>query len=609
MVLAKKKNCFWSNLVNENKNKPKQLWTTLNKILCKDTVDDINNTDTIHNSDGFLKFFEEKIEQVRETTSGESKSGFLEEEVKIGNEFSAFPEYSEEDVIKIILICPTKTSSLDCLPTHFFKKHIRLFSKFLTGLINLCLINGIVPTLCKHAVVIPLLKRPDSDVNDISNYRPVSNLRFISKVIEKIVAKELLKHLSQNSLLPTNQSGYRMYHSTETALLHICSTLCEAMDNQFVSLVAFLDMSAAFDCVDHDILLSRLSRCFGIKGAVISWFKSYLFNRTQQVLYRNILSETKKIKCGVPQGSVLGPMLFLLYTIGVLDIINSFGFMGHAFADDIQIIVSCPPNEFETMGNRFIRCLTEINEWMVCNRLKLNQSKTKLLPVGTWQQLSRVNISALNINNTKVEFCSNVSSLGVNIDSELTLEYHIKSLMRACTLHLRKLKVVKKSLNKDTLQMMMHAFIHSRLDYCNSLFNGLPEKSILMLQSIQNRAARVVSGALKYDHISPILKQLHWLTINKRVMFKTCVLIFKCINNLAPKYLTDRIKHKIPHHVNLRSNELNFLMVQMSQLKIGSRNFAVLGPRIWNNLPSHLRDPSLNLLSFRKLLKTYLFSM
>ena len=262
----------------------------------------------------------------------------LNESSFAGLKLSSFCLCSCSDIKNIILKAPTTSCMLDDLPTHIFKKHIDLFLPYLTDLINKCLSSGHFPSAFKHAVVKPLLKKESLDESDIKNYRPVSNLSFISKIVEQIVAKQLLFHLTANSLLPMCQSGYRQFHSTETALLEITSELYASMDEQKVSLLALLDMTAAFDCVDHALLLRKLSGVYGISDTVKLWFDSYLPGRTQQVMFAKTLSMVDDVSFGVPRGSVLGPILFILYTSDVFRIIEKFGFKVHAFADDIQII-------------------------------------------------------------------------------------------------------------------------------------------------------------------------------------------------------------------------------------------------------------------------------
>ena len=208
-----------------------------------------------------------------------------------------------------------------------------------------------------------------------------------------------------------------------------------------------------------------------------------------------------------------------------------------------------------------------------------------------------------------IHFYKEVVNLGVVLDSHLTMQEHIMVLTKSCSFQLRQLVQVRRSLDKGTLECLVHAFVHSRLDYCNSLLYGVSNKSLSMLQSIQNRAARLVSGVTKFEHVTPIFRDLHWLPIDRRIRFKVALLMFKCINGRAPKYLIDKClpKTSCSQLYQLRSNSLNFYIVPPTNLVIGSRSFGVFGPVVWNSLPGHLRQPGLSLALFKKQLKTHLF--
>ena len=606
-MFAGKRSSYWSSLIAENANCPKQLWSIVNKIICRNRNDGSQQNILNINANNFLLFFKDKVDKVRRDTCDAADSIF--KETNLNCHFSTFSLCTDEDIKNVVLNSPTKSCSLDILPTHILKQHLPLFLPFITSFINLCLTQGMFPSGCKHAIVVPLLKKTYLDNSELNNYRPVSNLSFLSKIIERVVAREFLNYLKMNNLLPMFQSGYRHHHSTETALLHVLSQLFASADSQNVSLLAFLNMSAAFDCVDHDILLKKLSSNFGVTGTVKSWFKTYLVGRTQQVSFLNELSDKIVMTYGVPQGSVLGPILFLLYTADVFTIIEKYKFIGHAFADDIQIIVTSPPKSFDHAVETFVECLSEVNIWMSKNRLKLNRGKTQLLPVGTWQQLSKINVDSIVIDDCTINFSKAAANLGFSIDSNLTMNHQIKTISESCCIQLRHLYMIRKCVNKATMQTLVHAFIHSRLDYSNSLFYGVSRRSIAALQSIQNRAAKIVGGGSKFDHVTPILHELHWLTVEKRIKFKIAVLMFKCMNCLAPKYLSDmlELRSAVTKVVSLRVHDQNVLTVPSARLNIGSRSFAVAGPVVWNGLPTSLRMPGLSLDVFKKRLKTHLF--
>ena len=238
-------------------------------------------------------------------------------EVKVTTTASllAFRACTTDDVKRIVMKSPTKSCALDSIPTFILKESIDALLPFLTAMSNASMLQSSLPQSQKrHAIVTPLLKKSSLDPGELKNYRPVSNLTFVSKIVEKLISEQLIEYLRVNNLMPRLQSACRRHHSTETALLRVMSDLLHAADNRRVSLLGLLDLSAAFDCVDHDILLQRLRTAFGINGLALEWVRSFLVQRTQRVNFGGRLSSIGYLVCGVPQGSVLGPLLFLLYT-------------------------------------------------------------------------------------------------------------------------------------------------------------------------------------------------------------------------------------------------------------------------------------------------------
>ena len=199
-----------------------------------------------------------------------------------------------------------------------------------------------------------------------------------------------------------------------------------------MSLLGLLDLSAAFDCVDHDILLQRLENHFGFGGAALAWIKSFLVDRTQQVSFGGQLSSVGRLICGVPQGSVLGPLLFLLYTTELFDLVAECGLTAHSYADDTQVYISTKSIDAPLAVHRFATCVERLDDWMSRNRLKMNADKTQIIWVGTRQQLAKVNISELRLLSVDVPFSTTVSDLGVKLDGQLSMSDHVAAVCRSC---------------------------------------------------------------------------------------------------------------------------------------------------------------------------------
>jgi hypothetical protein len=244
---------------------------------------------------------------------------------------SEFMPLSVDDVIDAVRQLPDKQCEADPMPTRLLKAHVDVLAPFLTALFNASLSQGLVPASFKAAYITPLVKKPDLDPADVKSYRPISNLSVVSKLLERLTARQLSGYLSVHRLLPDLQSAYRAHHSTETAVLKVLSDILLAVDSGDLALLTMLDLSAAFDTVDHVILLSRLQHSYGLHDTVLGWFRSYLTDRTQFVRHNNRRSAPTRLLCGVPQGSVLGPILFLLYAADLIRLIESFGLRPHAY--------------------------------------------------------------------------------------------------------------------------------------------------------------------------------------------------------------------------------------------------------------------------------------
>ena len=346
---------------------------------------------------------------------------------------------------------------------------------------------------------------------------------------------------------------------------------------------------------------------FGINGTALHWVKSFVSDRTQQVCYNQRLSSVGHLTCGVPQGSVLGPLIFLLYTADLFDLVAACGLAAHSYADDTQIYLSVPATDASSAVHRFIHCVEQIEEWMGSNRLKLNTEKTQAVWIGTRQQLEKVDIAEIRFGTTVVQFSDIVSDLGVTVDSKLTLAYHVAAVCRSCFFQLRQLRAIKKSLTIDATRTLVGAFVTSRLDYCNSLLAGVAGSVLKRLQSVQNTAARLITRTRKYDHVTPVLRDLHWLPIRQRIDFKIATLMFKCLHGQAPPYLADDIipLASIPGRRSLRSTSTRMLFVPAVRTAYGSRSFSVYGPTVWNRLPVELRMADCSAAVFRQKLKTH----
>ena len=327
-----------SNLVTESSDNPRTLWKTLNTILHRKPSNSLpESPDASSLANTFLDFFKDKIERIRtKFVPSDSPDPFLSPPAPPPKLTNFIPATLTE-IHKLISASESKQCPLDSIPTFLLKLCFNELGPIITNLVNLSLSEGIFPSSFKQALVQPLLKKPSLSTDDLNNFRPISNLNFISKILEKVVASRIQSHLSSNSLFSSFQSAYRIFHSTETTLLKIHNDLILAMDRGEVTSLILLDLSAAFDTVDHSILLTRLKNWFGLDGLSLNWFTSYLSSRSQAVSINDSISAFSTLSCGVPQGSVLGPLLFTLYTTPLGSVISKNFLKYHLYADDTQL--------------------------------------------------------------------------------------------------------------------------------------------------------------------------------------------------------------------------------------------------------------------------------
>ena len=351
----------------------------------------------------------------------------------------------------------------------------------------------------------------------LKNYRPVSNLSFLSKLLERVVLLQLTDHVSRNNLLERNQSAYRQNHSTETALLHITNCLLESTDQGRVSILSLLDLSAAFDTIDHNILLvlERLHTTFGISGSALQWLRSDILDRFQVVVVNSISLAPQRLDFGVPQGSVLGPLLFVLYTQPVSRIVHQSGSDLHKFSDDTQIFSSALPVDFGTLIKQTETCVEHVKAWMDSNKLKLNDDKTEALVVSTRSRAGVCYNEHLNIGGSLIPFQPKVKSLRVVLDSSLTMSHHISSVCHSAYLELRRISAIRPFLTTSATATLVCSRVLSRIDYCNSLLAGITSDQIARLQRILNNSARLIFHKKRSEHVTPMLISLHWLPIKQ----------------------------------------------------------------------------------------------
>ena len=470
---------------------------------------------------------------------------------------------------------------------------------------NLSITSNTFPGCEKHAILKPVLKG-SLDPQSLSSYRPISNLSFLSKILEKVILDQLLNFFEKTNALPDQQSAYRKLYSTETALCSVVNDMLTMMDSGKCGILILLDLSAAFDTVVHSLLLKDL-RAIGVEGDALNYLESFLTNRTYCVQIGKSFSGTKALVRGVPQGSVLGPILFCIYTIELIHLLNNHGVHFQLFADDTQFYMSL--ENIEESERKINEVMSDVKRWMNSKQLKLNDNKTECLLIGKKHDLKQLDLEKIGGLKNEFEVRNPIKNLGIIFDCSLSFNEQINQVVRTAGYHLKNIAFLKKYLDSKTITMLIHNYVISRLDYCNVLYHGLPNYNLRKIQNVLNRAARLIKGLAPRERITPALIELHWLPVKARIVFKMCVLTYQALGLGRPAYLRNSLRSFQPNTgVSLRHSDDPYRLDEpRSATNTGARAFERSAPRLFNRLPIEVKaSPNVN--TFKRNLKTHIFS-
>ena len=593
--------------IKEAKGNPRQLFAITLGLMGKTKTNQLPPTDDDKSlADDFANYFISKIEKIREALS---KSPSYTPQRNINSTLTTFDEVDKNTVSKLLRTSKPTTCETDPIPSKFLKSNYDIIADLITNIINRSIQQSTFCDTWKIASVKPLLKKTGLDL-ELNNYRPVSNLSYISKIAEKVVISQLNQYLTKHNLHSNHQSAYKECFSTETALCALMNQLLWSLEEGKVTIIVALDLSAAFDTVDHNILVNVLHSCFGISGKALDWFVSYLKDRRLNVRIRDSTSEMKCFNFSVPQGSCLGPVLFNLYCSTITECISSGQNLG-GYADDHCLIDSYDPrvqSEEERCTERIETTLKKIGNWMAANKLKMNPAKTETIMIASKASLEKSQLTSVKVDQDEVTIANHLKYLGVWLDSNLSMDKNITTKCNSARINIRNIASIRRFIDLDTAKLLASSLVLTHLDYSNSILCGLPKKSLLKLQRIQNWAAKVVLHRDKYSSSTEALTILHWLPIKERIDYKVLCLIYKSINGMAPEYLSSLIKIKTFARQTRASKQGIILEIpKYKKARFAARSFSVYGPQIWNSLPPHIHLAATYSV-FKKRVKTELFN-
>jgi exonuclease III len=603
-MVANAKRTHYKDIIEDNKGNYKKLWQCIKELsgskkaglptMIKDVDGDILDRDADIGSafnDHFTKLSRDaEVNKVIPEGVKEKLQAFVHSKLQNSDRKTFFiPTITTSYVSKQLKKLDTsKAKGMDEISPFFLKLAAPIIAPSLTHVFNRSLVTGKFPNVWKCAKVTPLLKKgPKHAKESLTNYRPISVLSCISKIIERHVHENLYEYLSENDLLYEGQSGFRPKHSCATALTDMTDKWVSAIDDGQMVGVAFVDLRKAFDSVHHNMLINKLEM-YGCSSGTLSWFQSYLGSRSQVVNVRGHYSDEENILRGVPQGSILGPLLFVLF-------VNDFHLhltktCSNLYADDTNIYatgksvaeISCQLTE--DMGHLW--------NWCTDNDMYVNVDKTKCMLMSTSQKRSHMKEAKLvvNVENMELDICNSHRLLGVHVNNVFSWDEQVKDVSKTVNYYLSVFKKMRKYLPERARIAYCNGCILSHIDYCNTVWGNTTVANTDKLQRLQKRAARMIFDdytSLPYE----LYSKLNWLPFTKRVEHNKAVMVYKCLNNNMPTYLSNLFEYQRNTRYNLRSEEREQLVVPKPRLELYiKQSFSYSGAKIWNSMPVSVKN-------------------
>lgn len=588
--IKKAKSDYYLSVTTENLNNPRKFWKTIKSLsVCNDgqTLPTFIKKDSVAIYD--------KMEMLNCFNRHFISSGSLFDAVgsvpakpcsdipvHIDQPFH-FKPFSVSEVHKALKILdPKKPPGPDFLDPYFLKLAADFVAGPLAYLFNLTLENNEIPKIWKSAFVLPVLKGGDSST--LNNYRPISNLSVLAKVLENLVSNSLKEFLYNNAILSTYQSGFRKRHSTITAAIKVVNDITVALDKRQHCASLFIDLSKAFDTVDHDVLKLRLLNS-GLSENAVAWFSNYLCDRSQCVKYDGLCSEVVPILKGVPQGSVLGPLLFTIYINNLGQNVSDANF--HFYADDT--VIYCCAVSLEKAIENLINAFTVVQNNLLQLKLILNADKTKLM-LFTSSKVRPLTIpKVVTLEGGEIEIVDSYKYLGILIDDSLTFKPHVQNLVKKLRLKLGFYFRNKLCFSFNVKKQLVAATFLSVLDYGDLLYMHSSTQCLLKLDSVYHASLRFITNCRALTHHCELYSRVGWPSLTTRRLCHWYIFIYKVIIGLLPLYLCELIKHKNTGQYALRSQNLILLDVPNVRTELGKKAFVYAAPTAWNLLQNELK--------------------
>ena len=604
-----KKREYFENKIDKNKNDPKRMWKTIKTIIKGDenTLNfrnikfyDNNNIRYISNemeaANEFNTFFVSSIVDISNSIKHTSSRSPTQYDI-INTSLTDFKLLTMSDLRQKISLLKVRNNVNDILTSKFIRNTIDTLGFVLLNFINTSLQYGNFPTELKVSTIVPIPKIQNA--TEMNDYRPINTLPDIEKLLELSVYDQVVDYFQMNNLFIGNQSGFRKKHSCETAVQLTISKWKQIIDEGNFIVAVFIDFKRAFETIDREILINKL-KYYGINGTVLKWFKQYIIERQQVTKIGNSISNALNNNIGVPQGSVLGPLLFIVY-LNDINHIDGCDFI-NLFADDT--LVACWGNDINVVVNRMNSVLVKLEKFLNVNKLKLNVLKTKSMILGTKYKLKNINITdfQLKIENENIEWVTEIKYLGIIIDECLDLKAHYEYIYKKISTKLYFFTRISTDISFFARKTIYQTIIQPHFDYCATLLYLFDKNKMQSLQKLQNRGLRIILKCNRFSAIRTMHDSLNYLYVENRLYLLTMIFVFKIKSNMLPSYFDEFVVYNDTiHDYNTRNNENFHINRTVNRQAMNSIFFKGLNE--FNKLPALVKNSSSVWVFKKRLLK------
>ena len=577
--------------VSEHRNDSKKMWKALNKLTGRDQRNSTpSNIDAQEYNDFFNEIGKKTVSHLQSNPESEiywkcSKSIYRFDFIEIS-----------EEAVKKLLLSLGDVSTVDVLgfDGKLLFHACNIISPILCKFFNLSIELKTVLQDWKLSRVTPVYKGKGSR-EEFSNYRPISVICHIAKIFEKLVQAQVMNYLNEHELITIDQSAYLKHHNTQTSLHRVVNDWSWNIEDGDITGVCALDISKCFDTISHDILLRKLN-FYGFGDNVVEWFRSYLCHRGHMVSCNNKCSNVDYVEIGVPQGSVLGPTLFLIYVNDINNNLDST--CCNLYADDV--LIYCSGKELSDVNSKMQNSLDIMKEWYDNNLLVINSSKSCTMLVTTRQREALLNNSEnvqshidLMLNGDHLNYVENCKYLGVEIDKNLSWCTHIQELCKQLNNMVWTLARLRKFLPRTSLIEIYKSIVQPKIDYAITLWGYSTDINVNKIQRMQNRAIRAIVNNFDFVNYRGIdlVKDLNLFTVRQRRDYFMSLFMFKTIHGLVPNYISNEILMSVDVIERISRNvDENDLYVPNVFKECAKKAFTYTGPKIWNSLPTRLKE-------------------